>query len=74
MHVKLTNIPKKQPDLYIVIENQLDLIITKERTIFKFIKTQKQKIKIKPQISEFDKDILLTFPYIGVKFLLIIII
>lgn len=59
---------KSQQDFHIVIENELNLIINKEKTLLRLIKTQTQKIKITPQNIEFDKDILLTFPHIGVIF------
>jgi len=49
-----------------MMENELNLIVDKENAVFKTINIQKQKQKISAKKSEYEFNILLTFPHIGV--------
>lgn len=49
------------------MENELSLIVDKENSVFKKIKMQRQKQKYDPRKTNFEFNILLTFPHIGVK-------
>lgn len=51
----------------IIIDNQLSLVIDKERHMDKKIDLQKHKRKLKKGIKEHNEEIILKFPHIGVN-------